>query len=188
MNAGRLSLFGTVVVTALALSGCNAEEDSAVSVAPTHTVIRTVTATATAPAPRHTSTRAPRHTTSSTGRASTHSVQAARPAAKPTATSTRAALPPATPRSTTTAPRAFAPAPARTTQAPRRTSVPPAPTTTATSGACTIKGNISSDGEKIYHVPGQRYYNVTKISPAKGERWFCSEQDALAAGWRKALV
>lgn len=51
---------------------------------------------------------------------------------------------------------------------------------------CDIKGNISSSGEKIYHVPGQRDYNKTKISPEKGERWFCTEDEARAAGWRKA--
>ena len=91
----------------------------------------------------------------------------------------------------TTAPAKVAPPPpVRTTQAPRHTTVrPPAPAkTTANSGACNIKGNISSKGEKIYHVPGQRYYNITKISLGKGERWFCSEQAALSAGWRKALV
>jgi micrococcal nuclease len=60
----------------------------------------------------------------------------------------------------------------------------PAPGAT---GACRIKGNISSEGEKIYHLPGQQYYAVTKISEAKGERWFCTEQQALAAGWRKSL-
>lgn len=52
---------------------------------------------------------------------------------------------------------------------------------------CDIKGNISSKtDEKIYHVPGQRDYKKTKISPEKGERWFCTEEEAIAAGWRKA--
>lgn len=58
----------------------------------------------------------------------------------------------------------------------------------AAPGSCDIKGNISSSGERIYHVPGQRYYEVTKIDESKGERWFCSESDAVAAGWRKAKV
>ncbi len=53
---------------------------------------------------------------------------------------------------------------------------------------CLIKGNIASDGEKIYHVPGQRYYEVTKISESKGERWFCSESEARDAGWRAAKL
>ncbi|WP_419694820.1 hypothetical protein ACN2CC_31845 [Mesorhizobium muleiense] len=51
---------------------------------------------------------------------------------------------------------------------------------------CNIKGNISADGEHIYHVPGQKYYSVTKITEAKGERWFCSEAQAVAVGWRQS--
>jgi len=53
--------------------------------------------------------------------------------------------------------------------------------------ACNIKGNISvSTGERIFHVPGQSYYDETRIRGEYGERWFCSEEDARAAGWRKA--
>lgn len=55
------------------------------------------------------------------------------------------------------------------------------------SGSCLIKGNISSSGEKIYHLPGCPYYGKTKIDAARGENWFCAESEALAAGWRKAL-
>ena len=61
----------------------------------------------------------------------------------------------------------------------------PAPVTTQ---ECNIKGNISNKGEKIYHMPGQRYYDSTIITPSKGERWFCSEAEAQAAGWRKSKV
>ena len=54
---------------------------------------------------------------------------------------------------------------------------------------CRIKGNVSIDsGERIYHVPGQRYYADTTIRPEHGERWFCSEAEARAAGWRKSGV
>lgn len=49
-----------------------------------------------------------------------------------------------------------------------------------------IKGNISSSGEKIYHVPGGAYYAKTEIDTSKGERWFNTEQEAIAAGWRKS--
>lgn len=50
---------------------------------------------------------------------------------------------------------------------------------------CIIKGNINSRGEKIYHTPwGSGSYKKTKVSLKSGERWFCSEADALAAGWR----
>ena len=48
---------------------------------------------------------------------------------------------------------------------------------------CMIKGNISSSG-KIYHTPSSPWYDRTKINTAKGERWFCSEAEAKAAGWR----
>lgn len=52
---------------------------------------------------------------------------------------------------------------------------------------CEIKGNISFEsGEKIYHVPGQKYYSSTSIDPANGERWFCTEAEARANGWRKS--
>ena len=50
-------------------------------------------------------------------------------------------------------------------------------------GECRIKGNISRSG-RIYHVPGSTYYSRTKISPGRGERWFCSVREARAAGWR----
>lgn len=51
--------------------------------------------------------------------------------------------------------------------------------------SCTIKGNISSNGQ-IYHMPGGRGYDRTGINLANGERWFCSRAEAEAAGWRAA--
>jgi endonuclease YncB( thermonuclease family) len=60
------------------------------------------------------------------------------------------------------------------------------PAASEQSGACNIKGNISRKGERIYHVPGQKYYAQTQISIGKGERWFCSEQEARSAGWRRS--
>ncbi|MCT7377311.1 hypothetical protein [Chelativorans salis] len=53
---------------------------------------------------------------------------------------------------------------------------------------CDIKGNINRTGERIYHVPGQEYYSATWINVAGGERWFCSEAEARAAGWRRARI
>lgn len=58
----------------------------------------------------------------------------------------------------------------------------------AQTGECVIKGNVNTKGERIYHVPGQRYYNDTRIQPSHGERWFCSEEEARAAGWRRSKV
>jgi len=63
---------------------------------------------------------------------------------------------------------------------PQGCEVPPA--------GCDIKGNISKKGERIYHVPGQRWYDEAVISPGKGEAWFCTEAEARANGWRKARV
>lgn len=53
---------------------------------------------------------------------------------------------------------------------------------------CNIKGNIAIGGERIYHMPGQSYYSDTQVSPLRGERWFCSEADARAAGWRRSRI
>ena len=52
---------------------------------------------------------------------------------------------------------------------------------------CNIKGNISTSGEKIYHLSGCGSYVKTQIDEKRGERWFCSEKEAQSAGWRKAL-
>ena len=51
---------------------------------------------------------------------------------------------------------------------------------------CSIKGNISSSGERIYHVPGGAYYSRTKITKSKGERYFCTEDEARNSGWRRS--
>lgn len=56
-----------------------------------------------------------------------------------------------------------------------------------TDTGCNIKGNVSiNTGERIYHVPGQKFYDATRINSRYGERWFCSEEEARKAGWRKA--
>jgi len=58
----------------------------------------------------------------------------------------------------------------------------------ANQNQCLIKGNISSSGEKIYHLPGGEYYDKTVIDESKGERWFCTEEEAQVAGWRKSKL
>ena len=52
--------------------------------------------------------------------------------------------------------------------------------------ACLIKGNISRRGGRIYHVPGGQYYSRTRINQSQGERLFCTEAEARAAGWRRS--
>ena len=45
--------------------------------------------------------------------------------------------------------------------------------------ACRIKGNINhNSGRRIYHVPGDRDYERTRISRSRGERYFCTEAAA----------
>ena len=56
----------------------------------------------------------------------------------------------------------------------------------ARTGDCRIKGNISRNGTRIYHVPRAQHYERTRINTSESERWFCSEAEARAAGWRKA--
>lgn len=70
---------------------------------------------------------------------------------------------------------------ARPTAAP---AAPVAKPATSTAAGCLIKGNISRKGDQIYHVPGSRDYDRTVIDESSGERMFCSEDEAKAAGWR----
>lgn len=50
-------------------------------------------------------------------------------------------------------------------------------------GMCLIKGNHSRRGEWIYHLPGMPYYDETRA-----EAFFCTEAQAQAAGYRRAIV
>ena len=52
--------------------------------------------------------------------------------------------------------------------------------------SCTIKGNVNSNGECIYHCPNWRDYDKTDMIPAEGDTWFCTEAEAKAAGFRAA--
>jgi endonuclease YncB( thermonuclease family) len=51
---------------------------------------------------------------------------------------------------------------------------------------CPIKGNVSGSGDRIYHMPWQRDYARVVVNEKNGERWFCSEEEAERAGWRRA--
>ncbi len=48
---------------------------------------------------------------------------------------------------------------------------------------CPIKGQLSADG-RVYVLPWAPQYDRIKIRATKGERWFCSEAEAQAAGWK----
>ncbi len=51
---------------------------------------------------------------------------------------------------------------------------------------CVIKGNVNRQGDRIYFLPGNSAYGKVKMDKGLGERWFCTEEEAEAAGWRKA--
>jgi hypothetical protein len=69
---------------------------------------------------------------------------------------------------------------------PTEESLVPTTTPEPTDAPCLdIKGNISASGEFIYHLPGQSNYNQVEIDK-EGESYFCTEEEAEAAGFRKA--
>lgn len=74
------------------------------------------------------------------------------------------------------------PAPAYNPAPAPRSRTAPAPQPQQSQGACVIKGNVGRNG-KIYHMPGQKYYN--KTNP---EAIFCSEAEAQSAGFRRSKV
>jgi endonuclease YncB( thermonuclease family) len=70
--------------------------------------------------------------------------------------------------------------------APRTSRRKPAaatPRSWANRGDCRIKGNRNRKGQWIYHVPGMPYYDQTRP-----EQIFCTEAEAQAAGYRRAIV
>jgi endonuclease YncB( thermonuclease family) len=48
---------------------------------------------------------------------------------------------------------------------------------------CPIKGRVAS-GARVYVLPWSSSYESVRVSTARGERWFCSEDEAQAAGWK----
>ncbi|OGG35699.1 hypothetical protein A2363_04240 [Candidatus Gottesmanbacteria bacterium RIFOXYB1_FULL_47_11] len=56
---------------------------------------------------------------------------------------------------------------------------------TQATGDCTIKGNVR-EGEKIYHVQGCDNYSQVIVDEAFGDHWFCTEPEAVSAGFTRA--
>jgi endonuclease YncB( thermonuclease family) len=48
---------------------------------------------------------------------------------------------------------------------------------------CPIKGNVKG-GRRLYVLPWSQDYARVRVSLSRGERWFCSEAEAQAAGWK----
>ena len=52
---------------------------------------------------------------------------------------------------------------------------------------CNIKANIDKNTkEKVYYLPGCVQYKTTIVEKDIGENWYCSEKEALEAGYRKS--
>lgn len=69
---------------------------------------------------------------------------------------------------------------------PPLTPLPPWKIVPKTDGYDLIKGNITTEGKKQYEVPTSADYGTAQIDPTKGEAYFCSEDDAKAAGFKRA--
>ncbi|MDX2159449.1 MAG: thermonuclease family protein [Hyphomicrobiaceae bacterium] len=50
---------------------------------------------------------------------------------------------------------------------------------------CPIKGQVAN-GDRVYLLPWSARYDRVRVSKRRGERWFCSEEEAVAAGFRSA--
>ena len=52
---------------------------------------------------------------------------------------------------------------------------------------CEIKGNFHrGTKDRVYHLPDCYNYKTVVINPNDGDRWFCSEKEARAAGFAKS--
>ena len=50
-----------------------------------------------------------------------------------------------------------------------------------------IKGNVDQrSGELLYHVPESLFYSTTVVELGQGDRWFCTEAEAQALGWKRS--
>ena len=74
-----------------------------------------------------------------------------------------------------------APVPVRSKSAQKRSA--PSDWSARASGNCNIKGNRNRKGRRTYHVPGMPRYDRTRA-----EELFCTEAEARAAGYRRAIV
>jgi endonuclease YncB( thermonuclease family) len=50
---------------------------------------------------------------------------------------------------------------------------------------CNVKGVQDSAGRRVYYVPTDPGYREITVDPARGERLFCSDEEARIAGWAR---
>ena len=51
---------------------------------------------------------------------------------------------------------------------------------------CLVKGNLDRLDKRRYHLPHFRHYPQVVVNYQTGDRWFCSEKEAIEAGFTKA--
>lgn len=51
--------------------------------------------------------------------------------------------------------------------------------------ACDVKGSITARDEPVFYVPTDKEYDQVTIDPERGERFFCSDDAAMLAGWKR---
>lgn len=50
---------------------------------------------------------------------------------------------------------------------------------------CDIKGIITAVGNRVYYVPTDKNYEEIRVTADRGERMFCSDDEAELAGWKR---
>lgn len=53
-------------------------------------------------------------------------------------------------------------------------------------GTCDVKGVLDAGGQRIYLVPLDPGYADIRVDPTRGDRLFCSDEEARIAGWARA--
>ncbi len=51
--------------------------------------------------------------------------------------------------------------------------------------SCVVKGTVSTEEQKIFYIPSDEEYDGIAIDPERGERMFCSDDEAILAGWTR---
>ena len=50
---------------------------------------------------------------------------------------------------------------------------------------CVVKGTVTEEDQKLFLIPSDDDYHSREIDPARGERMFCSDDEAILAGWTR---
>ena len=52
---------------------------------------------------------------------------------------------------------------------------------------CAFKATVDRKGSRIYFSPWSPWYRKFDMDLARGDKWFCSEPEEIAAGWKSPL-